>query len=70
MRFCDLDDPFSAVTMPTNCISEMEPIGPLTVPPMEAEGEPLTSTSGAVQPLTFELEGLCAGEDVLLLHSS
>ncbi len=29
----------------------MEPIGPpLTVPPMEADGEPLTSTSGAVHP--------------------
>lgn len=35
----------------------MEPIGPpLTVPPMEADGEPLTSTSGAVHPREEEGE--------------
>lgn len=42
----------------------MEPIGPpLTVPPMEADGEPLTSTSGAVHPREEEDWGLDEGWD-------
>lgn len=42
----------------------MEPMGPpLTVPPMEADGEPLTSTSGAVHPREEEDWGLDEGWD-------
>lgn len=58
----------------------MEPIGPpLTVPPMEALGEPLTSTSGAVQPPPLPLElkfsdevagGIFADVELLLGSSS